>query len=299
MHDIIIVGAGPAGLTAALYAKRSGRSVLLLEGETFGGQIATSPRVENYPALPQVSGLDLTDALVSQVTALETDIDVAKVTALEKTQDGFLVRTEYESYAGRAVILASGVQHRTLGLPEERGFFGKGISFCAVCDGALFKNREVAIVGGGNAALQEAIYLSAICSRVHLIHRRDSFRAEQELVLQVEQAQNITLHRNSTIIALAGEQRLESLTLRNGQGGEETSVAVSALFESIGKIPANEPFASLVSLEGGYIAAGEDCKTSCAGVFAAGDCRTKQIRQLTTAVSDGTIAALGANDYLK
>lgn len=298
MYDIIIVGAGPAGMTAALYARRCGRSVLLLESETFGGQIAASPQVENYPAVAQTSGMELVDTLLSQVTQLAADIDVQHVTGVEKLDGSFLVHAGEESLRCRALILATGVRHRTLGLAQEAAYIGRGISFCAVCDGALFKNREVAVVGGGSAALQEALYLSGICAKVHLIHRRDVFRGEKELIDRVCSRGNVCVHMNCRITKLHGNDRLEALTLHDGE--TDTMLAVDALFEAIGSLPSNDIFSSLVRLdEQGYIAAGEDCRTSCEGVFAAGDCRVKQIRQLTTAVADGTVAALNANDFLE
>lgn len=299
MQDILIVGAGTAGLTAAIYAARAGKTVTVLENEAVGGQIATSPQVENYPGFESISGADFSDRLFTQATVLGVSVELEKAQAV-RAQDGmFTVETSGESYSARALILATGVKHRRLGLAEEASYLGRGLSYCAVCDGAFFKNRTVAVVGGGNAALQSAIYLSDVAEKVYLIHRRTQYRAEEAVIRAMEAKPNIEPILNKTVAALSGEPLLQSLTLRDTQTGETSELPVNGVFVSIGKVPANDFCRDLVKLDdAGFIVADESCKTNVPGLFAAGDCRTKTVRQLTTAASDGSIAALAACDYL-
>lgn len=293
MSDIIIVGAGCAGLTAAIYAARAGKTVTILENEGIGGQISTSPRVENYPGIKSISGIEFSDRLFDQACDLGVELQLARAEGIEKNGGGFTVKTEYGDLTARAVILATGCRHRHLGLPEEDRFAGKGVSYCAVCDGAFYKGRTVAVAGGGNAALQNALMLAEICEKVYLIHRRDAYRAEDQLVQQINAVPNIEPVLNATVSRLNGSGKLESVTVN--QNGSEKEIGMDCLFVSIGQQADNAAFADLVTLdENGYIVAGEDCKTSCEGVFAAGDCRTKAIRQLTTAAADGAVAALAA-----
>ena len=299
MHDIVIVGAGPAGLTAALYAARAGKTALVLEQGGFGGQIALSPKVENYPGVPSASGGEIADTLVSQVLALGVDVEVETVTALCKTPSGFTVTTGDGSHACRAVILATGVTHRSLGLEGEHELVGHGVSYCAVCDGAFYAGRDVAVVGGGDTALQDALFLSATCRKVTLIHRRDEFRGEARLVAALRERDNVDFllsHVPAALEQTGGE--LSALRLTDLKTGREKTLAADAVFLAVGQQPHNGAFADLVALDpAGYVAAGEDCATSCPGVFAAGDCRTKTVRQLTTAVGDGAVAALAACRY--
>lgn len=299
MQDILIVGAGTAGLTAAIYAARAGKTVTVLENEAVGGQIATSPQVENYPGFESISGADFSDRLFTQATVLGVSVELEKAQAV-RVQDGmFTVETSGESYSARALILATGVKHRRLGLAEEASYLGRGLSYCAVCDGAFFKNRTVAAVGGGNAALQSAIYLADVAEKVYLIHRRTQYRAEEAVIRAMEAKPNIEPVLNKTVAALLGEPLLQSLTLRDTQTGETSELPVNGVFVSIGKVPANDFCRDLVKLDyAGFILADESCKTNVPGIFAAGDCRTKTVRQLTTAASDGSIAALAACDYL-
>ena len=294
MSDIIIVGAGCAGLTAAIYAARAGKSVTVLENEGVGGQISTSPRVENYPGIKSVSGMEFADRLFDQACDLGVELQLAHAEGIEKSEGGFTVKTDFGDLTGKAVILATGCKHRKLGLPEEERFAGKGVSYCAVCDGAFYKGKTVAIVGGGNAALQNALMLADICEKVYLIHRRDAYRAERQLAEQIGKVSNIVPVLNATVSALNGGDKLESVTVTQN-GNEKKEIELEGLFVSIGQQADNAAFADVVALdEEGYIVAGEDCRTSCEGVFAAGDCRTKQIRQLTTAAADGAVAALAA-----
>lgn len=298
MYDIIIIGGGAAGLTAALYSLRAGKSVLVLERESFGGQITASPRVENYPGIPAVSGSAFADALLEQVLSLGGEIELEEVKAVTADGKYKAVQAGNKSYVCKGLIIATGVRHRRLGAPGEDVLAGNGVSYCAVCDGAFFKDKEVAVVGGGDTALQSALFLSAVCSRVHLVHRRTAFRAEAALVRRVEAAENVRLLTPYTVRRLCGTTELEGIELTPADGGETLSLPVEGLFVAVGQLPDNELFSGLVRLdEAGYVAAGEDCCTSAPGIFAAGDCRTKRVRQLTTAAADGAVAALAACGY--
>ena len=299
MYDIIIVGAGPAGLTAALYAARAGKSALVLEQGGFGGQIALSPRVDNYPGLSRVPGSQLADALVEQVLELGVSVDLAQVEGFEREGEEFVLTCSGRQERCRALILATGVTHRSLGLEGEGALVGSGVSYCAVCDGPFYQGRRAAVVGGGDTALQDALFLSSLCARVTLIHRRDQFRGEERLVAELRERENVDLllsHVPVALEALGGE--LRGVRLRDLKTEQEHTLAVEGLFIAVGQEPHNAPFASQIRLDGaGYIQAGEDCRTSLPGVFAAGDCRTKDVRQLTTAVGDGAVAALAACRY--
>lgn len=296
MYDIVIAGAGTAGLTTALYALRSGKKAVILECEAVGGQITLSPCVENYPGISNVSGMDFADGLLGQVQALGGEVTFGKIIRAEKTEKGFAVITEDEErYEGRSLVIATGAKHRMLGIEGEKEMTGRGISYCAVCDGAFYRNQEVAVVGGGSSALQDALYLAKTSSRVYLIHRRDTFRAEEYLVNQVKAEPKIVCIMNSTVEGVKGSPKLESVVLKNKMTGEKQLLPVSGLFAAVGMVPDNQAFAGLVELdETGYVIAGEDCRTSMPGVFAAGDCRTKEVRQLTTAAADGSVCGLEA-----
>lgn len=300
MHDIVVIGGGPAGLTAALYAARAGKSVLVLEQAGFGGQIALSPRVENYPGIPHMAGNLLADALVEQVLAQDVDVEVETVTAFSGENGAFTVTTEDGDHPCRAIILATGVTHRHLGLEGEEELVGRGVSYCAVCDGAFYHGRRVAVVGGGDTALQDALFLSATCAHVTLIHRRDQFRGEEKLVRQLQGCKNVDIllsHVPVSLESLAGE--LRGVALRDLKSGREFNLPVEGLFLAVGQEPHNGQFADLIRLTaGGYVDAGEDCRTNVPGVFVAGDCRVKEVRQLTTAVGDGAVAALAACKYV-
>ena len=293
--DIIIIGGGPAGLTAAIYARRAGKSVLLLEKESFGGQIASSPCVENFPGHKAISGTELADLLYSQAEDLGARIELEEVLSVE---DGSTktVTTDYDTYTCKALILATGMKHRTLGLPGEDQL--GGISFCAVCDGAFHSGKSVAVAGGGNTALQDALFLSDICSHVTVIHRRNEFRGDPILVEKLKERENVTFMMERVITALHGTGSLTGLTVTDVNTGEAEEVAVTGLFEAVGQLPEKTLTEPLVMLdESGFIAAGESCLTNAPGVFAAGDCRAKEVRQLTTACADGAVAALAAIQY--
>ena len=299
-YDIAIVGGGPAGMTAALYAARAGKSVVLFEGEMLGGQILPTRKIENYPALPDVDGYTFADGLTQQITALGVAIVYAAVAKVEKVENEFSLIVGSENYTALAVILATGLKHRKLGLDGEDALIGRGVSFCATCDGMFFRKKEVAVVGGGNTAVQDALVLSEYCSRVYLIHRRNQLRAEKNLAEQMQAKENIEFIGETVIEELEGSEQLQSLTLRNVVTGSVEYLPVSALFEAIGQLPQNAAFADLIDLdEDGYFLTDNECRTSCPGIFAAGDACRKNVRQLTTAVSDGTIAALSAVEYLR
>lgn len=297
MYDIIVVGAGPAGLTSALYALRSGKKVLIIEAETFGGQITMSPLVENYPGKAAMSGIEFSDSLMDQVSELGGEFELSRVLEI-KNGDTKTVITEDGEFTAKSVIIAVGAKHRALGLEKEEEFVGHGISYCAVCDGAFFAGKGVAVCGGGSSALVDALYLAGICEKVYLIHRRDAFRAEESLVKRVKEKENIELVLDAVPTKLIGENRLEGVEVTK-KNGESLVLSVPALFVMIGMEPQNEGFKNVASLEeGGYFDSGEDCKTRTAGIFVAGDCRRKSVRQLTTAVSDGTNAAVEACEYI-
>lgn len=297
--DIIIIGAGTAGLSAAIYAQRAGKTTLVLEREAYGGQIINTPDVENYPGIAHISGFDFATGLYEQAQNLGAEVEFADVAGVEDQGGKKIVHTTGDDFACRALILATGVQRRKLGLPKEQAFTGKGVSYCATCDGAFFKGKDVAVNGGGNTALEDAQYLSRIAGKVYLIHRRDAFRADPAEVKKIEGKENVIPVLNCTVTDLVGDGKLSGVEVMNKVTGEKKVLPVSALFVAIGQAPSNAAFAGLVDLdEAGYIRAGEDCKTSRPGVFAAGDCRTKSVRQLTTAAADGAVAALAAAAYL-
>lgn len=299
MHDIIIIGAGPAGMTAALYALRAGKTVVVLEGESFGGQIAFAPNVENYPSVMSISGNEFSSNLLDQIIALGADIEFEKAVEIVdgKTKT---VRTESgEVFEGKAVIIATGVKHRKLGLENEESLIGNGVSYCAVCDGAFFKGQDVAVIGGGDTALQDALYLSNSSKKVYLIHRRNEFRAEKRLVEKVKQAENIEFILDSNVTKLIGDEKLKAIEIKNRIDFFEKEIQVSGLFIAIGQIPQNDFFKDFEKLdEYGYFDTNENTVSKTRGVFIAGDCRKKQVRQLTTAVSDGAIASLAACNFI-
>ena len=299
MYDIIIIGAGPAGLTAALYALRADKSVLVLEKGTFGGQITFSPQIENYPGFNKMSGNEFADRLVDQVISQGAEIEMETVTAVKDNGATKTVVTEDGEYESKAVIIAVGVKHRQIGLPNENELVGEGVSYCAVCDGAFFKGQTVAVLGGGNSALQEAVLLSDGCKKVYVIQNLDYFTGEARLVEKLKDKDNVELITGTVISALNGEKSLKSLTLRKESDGSESELEVDGLFVAIGLIPNNEAFSEIAGLdEMGYINSDESCLTATQGVFVAGDCRKKQIRQITTATADGSVAALAACRYI-
>ena len=297
MYDVIIIGGGPAGLTAALYACRANKKTLVIEKETFGGQITFSPKVENIPGFISLTGNEFAEKLVEQV--LEQGADVESCEAIE-IRDGEIktVVTDDGEYQGKSVIIATGAKHRMLGIDGEERFVGEGISFCAVCDGAFYKNKTVAVVGGGNSALQEAILLSDTAKKVYVVQNLDFFTGEKKLVEQLEKLDNVEIILEVTVDSFVGDNELEGIVIKNSTG-ETRKLELDGLFVAIGLIPQNEAFKNVVKLDGrGYAEVDENCETETKGIFVAGDCRTKKIRQVTTAAADGAIAALAACDYV-
>ena len=299
MYDIIVVGGGPAGLTAALYALRAGKSVLVIEKSTFGGQITWSPKVENYPAIPSVSGTELGDRLMAQAEAQGAEFELDEVISAELDGDVKRVKTDFGGeFEAKALIIAVGAKPRMLGLEREEELVGNGVCFCAVCDGAFYKNRPVAVSGGGISALQDAVLLSDTCSKVYLIHRRATFRGEAKLVETLRSKDNVEFVLESSVTALHGENELSGITVTNKDGASR-DISVDGLFVAVGHAPDNGVFAQLMELdEAGYAASDESCLTKTRGVFVAGDCRRKAVRQLTTAAADGSAAALAACSYI-
>lgn len=299
MYEILIVGGGPAGLTAAMYAARAGKHVAVLERGSTGGQIISAPLVENYPGIPSVSGTELARQMTEQACTFGAEIVYTEAVGLEKTPAGFRVLCMDGVREAKAVILATGAAHRSLGLAAEEGLTGCGISYCAVCDSAFYDGADVAVVGGGDTALQDALFLANTCRSVTLIHRRDAFRASAQLVRRAQAQENIRILRSCTVQKLLlSDDSLQGAELFNGKTGETERIYVEGLFIAVGQTPQSAPFEDAVATENGYYLAGEDTKTSLPGIFAAGDGRKKQVRQLTTAVSDGAAAALAACRWL-
>lgn len=330
MYDIIVIGAGPAGLSAAIYAQRSGKQVLILEGKSYGGQIINTSKIENYPGIKEVSGFGFAKDLYEQAKAMGAEIcyetctkiesmdTVVKNEDLERTeqqnqtekdaqvdaqsttadQKGFVVSCPSNQYTCQSIILAVGAVNRKLGVDRETELTGKGVSYCATCDGAFYRGKNVAVVGGGNTALEDALFLSNYCSHVYLIHRRNTFRGEKQWERLLREKDNVHFCLEQTVSALSGEDHLQGLTMKHVVTGEEVSLDVEGLFIAVGQMPATGEFASLLETDqGGYVMAGEDCQTSIPGIYVAGDCRSKQVRQLTTAVADGSVSALAACAY--
>lgn len=299
MYDIVVIGAGPAGLTAAIYARRAGKTVLVLEKDTFGGQVTFSPKLENYPGFESVSGNELAQRILEQAMALGADIDLDTVTGIEDGETKTVVG-ENGRYSCRAVVIAAGSRHRRLGLSGEERFIGNGISFCAVCDGAFYRGAHVAVIGGGNTALQEIMLLSELCRKVTVVQNLPTLTGEAAMAQAVCNLENVECLYNTVVAAYEGGETLNGLLLKNTATDEELHLSIDGVFLAVGTEPENEPFANVAALDAaGYIRADERCLTGTAGVFVAGDCRTKQYRQVATAVADGAAAALSACAFLK
>lgn len=298
--DIIIIGSGTAGLTAAIYSARAGKRVLVLEAKVYGGQIIESAEIENYPGIKKVSGYEFAENLYNQALDLGIEVIFEQVTGIAADEQKKKVITADNEYIGSAVIIANGLKKRKLGIENEERLTGRGVSYCATCDGAFYKKKITAVSGGGNTAVSEALYLSDICDKVYLIHRRDTFRAEDGLVDRVKRKPNVEILYNSKITEINGEDKLESITVLDSISKDEKQLKIDGLFVCVGQIPQNEYLRDVVELDDyGYISAGEDCVTNIEGVFAAGDCRTKNIRQLVTAASDGAVAAMKACEIVE
>ncbi len=304
-YDVVIVGAGIAGLTAAIYARRAEKSVLVLEGKVPGGQIINTLTIENWPGDMGVSGVELMQKIQKQAMELGAEIEMEEVEGIQKVDDGFVVKTEDGEYEARAIILAVGVEDKKLDLAREDELTGKGVSYCATCDGAFYKDKPVVVIGGGNTALYDALYLSDIVSKVYLVHRRNEFRGDKALVNKLRQRENVEFVTPFVPEELLGEDKITGIKVKMVDsdkvraGDKYRFLEADGVFVAIGKKPQTAMFAELMELDDkGYIVAGEDCKTSCPGVFVAGDCRTKSVRQLVTAAGDGAVAAEAVINYL-
>ena len=298
MFDIIVIGAGPAGMTAAIYARRAAKPVLVLEAMSYGGQIINTPEIENYPAAAHISGFDFAAGVYNQAKELGAEFRFEKAVEIEDRGEEKRVRTPKNEYAAKAVIIATGSVNRRLGLEGEEKLIGRGISYCATCDGAFFRKKTVAVVGGGNTALEDALYLADLAEKVYLIHRRDSFRGEESTVTRLRERENVEFVLNSVVRTLHADKKLSAVEVVNKQG-EKRTLAVDGLFVAVGRIPENRNFAKLIALDAaGYAVAGEDCRTQTEGIFVAGDNRVKEVRQLVTATADGAVAATEAIKYI-
>ena len=299
MEDVVIIGGGPAGLTAAIYIQRAGKHAVVLEGNAPGGQIINAAEVQNFPSIKSISGVDFAQNLYEQALSLGAEVRFVKAVGIEIKEDKKIVKTTKQDIEAKAIILATGASNKKLGVERENEFLGKGVSYCATCDGAFFKKKDVAVVGGGNTAVEDALFLSNYCNKVYLIHRRDFFRAEETFVEQIKKKKNVEFVLNSTVTKLVGDKVLEEIEVTDNNKNTR-NIKVSGLFIAVGQVPGNGAFENLIKLDNfGYIVAQENCKTNIDGIFVAGDARTKQVRQLTTACSDGTTAAIAAVNYIK
>lgn len=306
MYDILVVGAGTAGLSAAIYGVRAGKKVIVLEKKNYGGQIVNSPEIVNYPGISKISGFAFAKELYEQAVSLGAEYQTGRVVHIERLLDtaGWQVEVsqsdgETKEYLTRTVILATGARNRPLGLEREDALIGAGVSYCATCDGMFFRGKDVAVVGGGNTALEDAMFLTGYCRKVYLVHRREGFRGEEKLLHALQKKENLSFVLNSVVEELIGDTSLTSVKIRNVDSGACTEIPVSGLFVAIGQMPDNSDFEELIELDDkGYILASEDCKTGTSGIFTAGDCRTKNVRQLATAASDGAVAALAACELI-
>lgn len=299
MYDVLIAGAGTAGMTAGIYVQRAGKKALVLDEKGYGGQIVNTATVENYPGFVNISGTEFTERIHEQAVELGVDFKVEKVKNAKKKGEVFVVSTGDSQYEVKSVIIATGVKNRELGIPGEEKFKGSGVSFCATCDGNFFKGRDIAIIGGGNTALEDAEVMSGIANKVYLVHRRDEFRGDKLTVKRLSVKDNVEFVLNSKPVEITGGFAVDGLKVENTEDGSQKTLKVDGIFVAVGQNPDNKAFEGLVKLDSaGYVDAGEDCVTSAEGIFVAGDCRTKKVRQLTTAASDGSVAAAGAVEYI-
>ncbi|MBE6570836.1 MAG: FAD-binding protein [Ruminococcaceae bacterium] len=299
MHDIIIVGAGPAGLTAAVYARRANKTVLILDKAAFGGQITFSPKVENYPGFESISGSELADKMVEQVLSQGTEVEIENVVEIVDGDTKKVITEDGNEYECKSVILACGAKHRHLGLENEERFIGDGISFCAVCDGAFYQNKTVALIGGGNSALQEAILLSESCKKVYVVQNLDFLTGEKRLEEILRKRGNVEIITGTVVSGINDTPEFSGITIKKTADGTESELSLDGMFVAIGLEPENGPFENLAELDAvGYFDAQEDCTTKTKGVFVAGDCRKKAVRQVATACADGAVAAISACRYI-
>ena len=300
IHDVIIIGGGPAGMTAAIYALRGGKSTLIIEKNNFGGQIANSPRVENIPGIKEISGLDFSSQLFDQISDLGVDFELEDVEGITKEGDIFTVKTNYGEHQGRTVIIATGVEHRHTGVAREEELIGKGISYCAVCDGAFYKGEEVVLIGDANTAMQYTLLLSNYCKKVTVVALFDHLFADQMLIDQVYSKPNVEVYFNKSLQEFVGEDEIKGLKFIDTQTKEPFDVNCKAVFICIGQVPNNKKYENLVKLDSrGFIEVNGSMETGTPGLYAVGDCTAKDVRQLATAFNDGAIAATNAIRYLK
>lgn len=301
MYDLIVIGAGAAGMTSALYALRNSKTVLVLESESLGGQIANSPRLENYPSIKEISGEQFADNLFEQITFHGAELEIEKVVGIEKLGEGnFKVKTEYNEYFAKSVVIASGVKHKHLRTKSDReDLVGKGVYYCAICDGAFYKGQEVIVIGDANTALQYSLLLSSYCKKVYIYTLFDKFFGDKAHVKALMSKDNIEWRPNTSVIDFIGENELKAIEYKDAEGNIKTH-EIPAVFVAIGQVPDNKAFENLVDLDKlGYIVSDENCKTKTDGLFVAGDCRTKSVRQVATAVADGAVAATNACLYIE
>ena len=295
MYDIIIIGAGPSGLTAALYALRANKKVLIFEKSNYGGQIINTLNIENYPSYEHISGYDLATKLYNQVKSLGAEFKYEEVIKINKKKE---VTTSKDTYKAKAIIISTGLKSRNLNIENEKDLIGKGISYCATCDGAFYKNKTVAVVGGGNTAVEEALYLTDIAKKVYLIHRRDTFTSDESTLNKLKEKNNIEFIYNSNVTKLNSKEKLESIQVTDSKQTTK-EIKIDGLFVAIGKIPQNEVFSKIIKLDdNGYIITNKDYKTNIDGIYASGDCINKKIRQIVTATNDGAIASINAVKYI-
>lgn len=300
MHDLIIIGAGPAGLTAAIYAARFGIHPLVLEAAVPGGQVVTSEEIENYPGVERIEGWRFAENLKKHAVGLGAEIRIEKVTGFEIDGEQKTIITGKNSYIAKTVIIANGVKRRKIGCPGEDEFMGRGVSYCAICDGNFFRNKTVCVIGGGNTALEDALFLSKICKKVYIVHRRDDFRANNELVVAIKSKDNIEIIYSCVPKDISGDKKVSGITLENKMTSESLQLELDGVFVAIGLEPDNTLFTPYIEVDkNGYIAAGEDCTTKIPGVYAVGDTRTKTLRQIVTAASDGATAATAAAEFIQ
>lgn len=292
MNDIIIIGAGPAGMTSAIYAKRAGYNPLVFEKNTYGGQIINSSEVANYPGIKKIDGYTFATKIYEQLKELEIEVKHEEVINIKKNDKTINVITNKNEYECKSVIIATGLTKRKLNIENEEKLIGKGISYCATCDGAFFKENDVAVVGGGNTALEDAIFLSNYCKHVYLINRTENFKAEKSLLDSFKQKNNTEIITSANVKKLVGKEKLEKIELDNGK-----ILNISGLFIAIGQIP-NCNF-DIIEKENGFIKSNEECTTNIPGIFVAGDIRNKSVRQIVTSVSDGAVAAINAVKYIE
>ena len=298
-YDLLVIGSGPAGVTASIYAARANKSVLVIEKEAFGGLITHSPKIENYPGFPSISGLELADQFISQAMNLGVNFEFDNIKEVIKTKEGFTLVGENGQYNGLTVIIATGSKHRHLGLPKEEELTGHGISYCAVCDGPFYTGKDVIVVGGGNSAMQEAILLSGYCKSVLMVQNLDKLTGEASSAKLIEKIDNINVIYNKVVVELCGIDTLDAIIVEDVNTKEREKITTDGIFVAIGQVADNEPFKNVCALDKvGFIISDDSCTSEVEGIFVAGDCRQKRIRQISTAISDGTIAAVEAIKYL-